>query len=173
MNGVIMNYQSIKMNFIDNNIIPLKLLGLFILYNKEVTYNDTNLKIYEENEEYIILNKNNTEKTFNELLFEYINEFKICEVDLYKKATIDRRLFSKIRSDRNYHPSFGTITLLALAMNLSTDKFITLLNSASYSLPQNSYINIALKYCFDEGIYDIIKVNNILFNISGKTLKEL
>ena len=91
----------------------------------------------------------------------------------YKKAYIDRRLFSKIKSNSNYHPAFGTITLLALALELSTIEYEKLLKSASYSLPQNSYINITLKYCFDNNIYNINDVNNLIYNVSNKQIKDL
>ncbi len=81
--------------------------------------------------------------------------------------------FSKIRSYNEYHPSFGTVTLLALALKLSSNDYENLLKSASYSLPLNSYINITLKYCFDEKIYNVNKVNELLYAISGKQIKEL
>ena len=162
---------------IENFIIPRKLLDLFILYEAEIVNQsnefENNLELNETSEEYKILNIEKSEKTFNELLFEYIEKSNISEVELYKKAYIDRRLFSKIRSYDEYHPSFGTVTLLALALNLSINDYEKLLKSASYSLPQNSYINITLKYCFDEKMYNVNKVNELLYAISGKQIKEL
>lgn len=161
----------------ENFIIPQKLLDLFILYENEIINQsnefENNLELNETSEEYKILNIEKSEKTFNELLFEYIEKSNISDVELYKKAYIDRRLFSKIRSYNEYHPSFGTITLLAIALNLSSNDYEKLLKSASYSLPQNSYINITLKYCFDEKIYNINRVNELLYTISGKQIKEL
>ena len=161
----------------ENFIIPQKLLDLFILYENEIINQsnefENNLELNETSEEYKILNIEKSEKTFNELLFEYIEKSNISDVELYKKAYIDRRLFSKIRSYNYYHPSFGTVTLLALALKLSGNDYEKLLKSASYSLPQNSYINITLKYCFDEKIYNVNKVNELLYAISGKQIKEL
>ena len=161
----------------ENVIIPQKLLDLFILYEDEIVnqFNEleNNLKLNEISEEYKILNIKKSEKTFNELLFEYIEKSNISDVELYKKAYIDRRLFSKTRSYNEYHPSFGTVTLLALALKLSSNDYENLLKSASYSLPLNSYINITLKYCFDEKIYNVNKVNELLYAISGKQIKEL
>ena len=160
-----------------SSIVPNKLLDLFILYKDEIIGNSkiltNNLIISETSEEYEILNIKKSEKSFNELLFEYIDKSGISDVELYKKANIDRRLFSKIRSYREYHPSFGTVTLLALALNLSSTDYENLLKSASYSLPQNSYINISLKYCFSEKIYDVNRVNNILYAVCGKLVKDL
>ena len=93
--------------------------------------------------------------------------------EVYNKANIDRRLFSKIRSDKNYHPSFGTVALLALALNLSTKKFEQLLNSAFYSLPTNTYFGITLKYCFDNKLYDVFYVNNLIYTLTDKEIKDL
>ena len=160
-----------NIRFKNKSKIPIKLFYLLsISKNKKQDYD---IRLCENDEKYIILNKDIIEKTFSELLFEYIDKYNIDEISLYKKAGIDRRLFSKIKSDKDYHPSLGTISLLALAMNLSTNDYIKLLNSASYSLPQNSYINITLKYCFDEKIFDVSKANELLYNISHKTIKEL
>ena len=162
---------------INNFIIPQKLLDLFTLYEDDIINSsdvfNNNLEINETSEEYEIFNIKKSELTFSELLFEYIEKSNINEVELYKTAYIDRRLFSKIRSYNDYHPSFGTVTLLALALNLSSTDYENLLKSASYSLPLNSYINITLKYCFDEEIYDVNKVNELLYAISGKQIKEL
>lgn len=166
-----------NLNTIESSVIPRKLVDLFILYEENILQTSFEftqpLELKETSEEYEILNIKKTEKTFSELLFDYIKELNIDEVKLYKIANIDRRLFSKIRSYNEYHPSFGTVTLLALALNLSCDNYEHLLKSASYSLPQNSYINITLKYCFDEKIFDINKVDSILYSISGKSIKEL
>lgn len=159
------------------SIIPQKLLDLFLLYKDEIINNlndfTCDLEVREDFEKYKILNIEKSEKTFNELLFDYIEKRNISEVEIYKKANIDRRIFSKIRSYNEYHPSFGTVTLLALALNLSCNDYEKLLKSASYSLPLNSYINITLKYCFDEKLYDICKVDEILYAVCGKIIKEL
>lgn len=155
------------------NLIPQKLLDLFVFYEEDILKNKDSSTLEESFEEYEILKIKKSEKSFNELLFEYIEKCNISDVELYKKANIDRRLFSKIRSSNEYHPSFGTVTLLALGLNLSSIEYEKLLKSASYSLPQNSYVNITLKYCFDEKIYDVNKVDEILYATSGKLIKEL
>lgn len=155
------------------NLIPQKLLDLFVFYEEDILKNKDSSTLEESFGEYEILKIKKSEKSFNELLFEYIEKYTISDVELYKKAHIDRRLFSKIRSSNEYHPSFGTVTLLALGLNLSSIEYEKLLKSASYSLPQNSYVNITLKYCFDEKIYDVTKVDEILYATSGKLIKEL
>lgn len=123
-----------------------------------------------------IINKINNTKlsdTFQELLFKFIDKSGLNDSDVYRKAFIDRRLFSKIRSNKDYHPSFGTVTLLALSLKLSTKEYEELLHSASYSLATNSYANITLKYCFDNSIYDVATVNNLVYTVTNREVREL
>lgn len=160
----------------NTKIIPEDLIILFSYYQDNIIRNSTNNLLREQSEDYIlesITNKRITERTFSELLFHYIDSSDLTDVQVYKKAFIDKRIFSKIRSKKDYHPSFGTIVLFALALNLSTSQFDDLLHSAAYSLPQNSYINITLKYCFDNKIYDICRVNELVYAISNKEIKDL
>lgn len=75
---------------------------------------------------------------------------------------IDRRLFSKIRSNIDYHPSKDTIILLGLSLKLNEKELEELLNSASYSLPKNNIYDLIIRFCFIEKIYDIKQVNDLL-----------
>lgn len=142
------------------------------IYSKKET---TNSIIKESTEEYIISEIKDIPltETFQELLFRYIDKSGFSDLEIYKKAHIDRRLFSKIKSDVNYHPSFGTITLLALALMLPIEDYEILLQSASYSLSTNTISNIIVRYCFVHKIYDIFYVNNILYTITDKEIKDL
>ena len=110
--------------------------------------------------DYIDNNKNETK--FQKLLFKYIDDRDLKDSDVYNKVHIDRRLFSKIRGDENYHPSKDTVILLGLSLKLNIDEFMDLLDSASYSLPKNNYFDLIIRFCFMEGIYDIKKVNDLL-----------
>lgn len=101
-------------------------------------------------------------KPFQQLLFEYIDKRNLKDSDVYNKVHIDRRLFSKIRSDESYHPSKETILLLGFSLKLNEEEIINLLESASYSLPKNNYYDLIIRFCFKEGIYDIKKVNDLL-----------
>ena len=114
----------------------------------------TNINNYIENE----LDKNN----FQTKLFQLIDTSGKTDSEIYNKANIDRRLFSKIRSNSNYHPSKNTVISLGLALNLEIDKFEELLKSASYSLPKNNYFDLIIRFCINEKIYNIIDVNNYL-----------
>lgn len=108
------------------------------------------------------INESNKESHFQELLFKYIDDRALKDSDVYNKVHIDRRLFSKIRSDINYHPSKETVILLGLSLKLNEEEIDKLLNSASYSLPKNSIYDLIIRFCFKEGIYELKDVNDLL-----------
>ena len=116
------------------------------------------------------INDNKTESKFQTLLFKYIDERKLKDADVYNKVNIDRRLFSKIRSDASYHPSKETIILLGLSLELSEDDLISLLESASYSLPKNNYFDLIIRFCFINKIYKLDEVNELLYDYNCKCL---
>lgn len=108
------------------------------------------------------INDNQDTNKFQKLLFNYIDSKGLKDSDVYNKVHIDRRLFSKIRSDANYHPSKDTVILLGLALELNELEIEELLNSAAYSLPKNNVYDLIIRFCFIEGIYDLFEVNNLL-----------
>lgn len=124
--------------------------------------------IFKNSEINSFINNTMTKYSFRELLFKYIDERKLKDSDVYNKVHIDRRLFSKIRSNINYHPSKDTIILLGLSLKLSEEELEELLNSASYSLPKNNIYDLIIRFCFVEKIYDIKKVNELLENYDCK-----
>ena len=78
------------------------------------------------------INDNKDEDTFQKKLFKLIDERELKDSDVYNKVDIDRRLFSKIRSNTDYHPSKETVILLGLALEFSEEEIEDLLKSASY-----------------------------------------
>ncbi len=99
---------------------------------------------------------------FHTVLFRMIEERNLNDSDVYNKVHIDRRLFSKIRSDKNYHPSKETVILLGLSLELNEKEIVELLNSAAYSLPKNNYYDLIIRFCFENKIYRIADVNELL-----------
>ena len=99
---------------------------------------------------------------FQTTLFKMIDERNLKDSDVYNKVHIDRRLFSKIRSDNNYHPSKETIILLGLSLELNEKEIEELLNSASYSLPKNNHYDLIIRFCFINKIYKLTDVNDLL-----------
>ena len=108
-------------------------------------------------------------KTFNEILFSFIDEKCVKDSEIYKKVDIDRKLFSKIRCNSDYIPRRNVIIKLCFALGLSKDNFNKLLNSAGYSL-SNSKFDLVITYCLDNGIYDINIVNDYLYTYANAVL---
>lgn len=110
---------------------------------------------------YLQFNRN---LTFNERLFLLIDRTEQHDSDIYKKARIDRRLFSKIRCNEKYIPSKKTVIALCLALELSRDEADLLLSSAGYSLsPANDY-DLIIAFCIDKKIYDFFDMNEVLLH---------
>lgn len=95
---------------------------------------------------------------------------QLDEVEVYKKADVDRKLFSKIRTQPDYHPNKNTLLKLCLAMNLNTDETEDLLKSAGYSLSKSLRSDLILRYCFGHKIFDVITVNQILDHYGEKVI---
>ena len=108
------------------------------------------------------IENNKGENKFQKLLFQYIDNRNLKDSDVYNKVHIDRRLFSKIRSDADYHPSKETVILLGLSLQLNEDEFIDLLESAAYSLPKKNHYDLIIRFCFIQGIYELKDVNELL-----------
>ena len=116
------------------------------------------------------LNNNKNDNKFQKLLFKYIDDRDLKDSDVYNKVHIDRRLFSKIRSDSDYHPSKETVILLGIALELNEQEIEELLESASYSLPRNNVYDLIIRFCFVEGIYDVNLINEFLDDHQCKLL---
>lgn len=145
----------------ENLEVEKRLFGSFSLRSKATFESDMMCEAATSNiNDYI--NENKDLNDFQTLLFKYIDERNLVDSDVYNKVHIDRRLFSKIRSDKNYHPSKETVLLLGLSLNLNEEEIEKLLNSASYSLPKNNHYDLIMRFCFINKIYDIISVNDLL-----------
>ena len=114
------------------------------------------------------INESISDNKFQVMLFDLIDKRNLKDSDVYNKVHIDRRLFSKIRSDRDYHPSKETVILLGLALELNEEEFEELLNTAAYSLPKNNVYDLIIRFCFVEGIYNLNDVNELLDNYNCK-----
>ena len=99
---------------------------------------------------------------FQTTLFNMIDERNLKDNEVYNKVHIDRRLFSKIRSGKNYHPSKETILLLGFSLELNEEEIEKLLDSASYSLPKNNHYDLIIRFCFINKIYKLTDINNLL-----------
>ena len=114
------------------------------------------------------INHYKVENKFQTLLFKYIDDRNLKDSDVYNKVHIDRRLFSKIRSSKEYHPSKETIILLGIALELSENELDELLESASYSLPKNNEYDLIIRFCFINKIFKIKDINDLLYEYNCK-----
>ena len=108
--------------------------------------------------------------SFCDNLFKIIDERGLKDSKVYKNADIDRRLFSKIRSDSDYHPSKSTAIRLCLALELDIVETENLLETAGYCLSMSDTTDLVIRYCIEHKTYDIISVNEAIDYFSGKLI---
>ena len=113
---------------------------------------------------------NNLGESFQARLLRMIDERGMTDPQVYKRANLDRKLFSKIRCSENYIPKKKTIVALAIALRLDLDDTKDLLASAGLLLTSNSKADVIVTFCIENGIYDIFEVNALLFKFHQATL---
>lgn len=114
--------------------------------------------------------KVSSKRTFQEQLLTYIRERNMSNPDFYKAAYIDRKLFSAMISNKDYKPSKDTAISSCFGLRLNVDKAKDLLESAGYSLSLAIPRDRIFYYCLDHRIYDLNKVNELLYYLEEKCI---
>lgn len=109
---------------------------------------------------------------FHEMLFRKISESGMTDAEVYRRANIDRRFFSKIRNNPAYHPRKRTVLALAVALRLDLDETVELLTKAEYALSPGSKGDLIVKYFIEQGVYDVQVINYALYEFEQPLLGE-
>lgn len=104
------------------------------------------------------------EESFSHMVLRKIDEKGMTDPECYKKANLDRKLFSKIRSHEDYQPSRATALALGIALELPLSELQELLGKAGYTLSHARKGDLIVEYFVKKGIYDIYQINQVLFD---------
>ncbi|WP_067726975.1 hypothetical protein [Oceanobacillus damuensis] len=128
-----------------------------------ILYNESSMHQFDLKEmELDVYIENNRQPTFQQVLFDYINQSGLTDPQVYKKAGMDRRHFSKIRSNTDYLPKKNSLIALAFALELTLEETDSLLQSAGYSLSRSDKKDLMVEFFLKKKQYNLFDLNETL-----------
>ena len=112
------------------------------------------------------------EDTFQQRLFKLIDESGMDDVTVYKKANIDRKVFSRIRCKEDYKPKKKTAVAFAIALELDMPTMLDLLSRAEIAFSPSNKFDLIITYFITNKVYDIYEINAALFKYGQSILGE-
>ena len=113
----------------------------------------------------------NMDESFTISLLKIIDSKGLKDSEVYKKANIDRKLFSKIRNEE-YRPSKNTALALAIALELSLKDTKALINKLGYAISHSNKADVIVEYFIKEKIYDLATIDEVLMEYDQKPLSK-
>jgi len=161
--GILIELESYIQNHLDMEFVVCKSADPLLESEKYIVEEIQQIEL----EDFI---ETHRKPTFNRVLFRFIDQSGARDSDIYKKAGIDRKHFSKIRTNPTYRPRKNTVIALSLALELDFEDTDELLDAAGYSLSDSETYDLVIRFCLEKEIYDLNSVNQALDYFSLKPL---
>lgn len=110
------------------------------------------------------------DEDFSDCMMRHIMQKDYTFPEVYKRANIDRKLFSKIKNKKGYQPGKNTAIAIAIGLKLNLDEARDLLGKAGYALTHSSKTDVIIEYFLEQENYDIHEINEVLFEFDQPTL---